>query len=681
MGLTDRALGKEDADMRSAEDQPDDDRKIASFVKNRVEESRTHPSRIANEAIWMTNHAALLGFSGVYFDTRSRQFTPNNSAGRAIGKKNRISVNKILPSAQNRAARLAKNQPRFDVKPNGTSAEEKDLARLKVQVGEMLWDKTGIRTQRVPLYMNVQKSGHAYIKVSWDPALGKPVPDPETGDLIYEGEIRTDVYSPLQCFWDPLAKSFADLEWFATATIRKLDYFREQFPERGGAVQEEGCWLVSVQNDQILSQMNSVSGPQGINNNTVKNSAIEIAYYEKRSKHHPGGRMIIVANGVKLEDKDLPVGEIPFAKFDDIDVATYCPEAVITHARPLQERKNELQSKKDSFVRKMLAGKYIAAKGHGLKQESYNDASGEILEFTPVPGQAPPQPSPMPILPQYVYAEEDNIDRNFDDIFGINEVSKGQLPSAGIPAIGMQLLTEQDDTRIGIMTMQHELSWARVMMLMLLYAAKCYQTPRLLKASSGAQEYVIKEFTGADLMGDHDVIVIPGSTLPGSKTLKRQEIINVWTQGLLGDPADPKVREKVLAMLEFGESSEMWKDQALNKKQAQEVINGIEGKGPMPLPDERDANEYILVELNNYRKERSESLTPEQHLMIDQAMNDRIDIIVSLNNPQLAAEDALGPPPEPPMPDPSLDPSLDPGLPAPDMMPMDAPPPPPAGAF
>ncbi len=210
--------------------------------------------------------------------------------------------------------------------------------------------------------------------------------------------------------------------------------------------------------------------------------------YEARSKDYPQGRLIACANGILLEDKELPVGEIPFAKFDDIQIGgKYYSEALITHLRPIQDQYNETVRRRAEWTRKLLAGKYKAPRGSGIAQESLNDDSGEVLYYTPVPN-APGnvEPVAVPMIPQWAFNEEDRLDKMFNDISGISEVSRGTMPSASIPAIGMQLLTEQDDTRIGITTEQHEHAWARVGSLALKYAEKFWVMPRKLKIAGKA---------------------------------------------------------------------------------------------------------------------------------------------------------------------------------------------------
>lgn len=674
MGLIEKAFGKPDNELENVMDQSADDRALVTFVTARLEEVRNSPARIAMEGIWMTNISYLLGYDGVTYDPQTRQLKPTGNRTR-FEKKNRVFVNKILPTIQNRTARLSKNPPKYDVRPNSSDSAEKDLARFKMQVLTMYWDKLKLNRKRIPLYMWLQQCGHSYFKVGFDAELGNVIMDPELGQLQFEGDLRADVVSAFEVYPDPLAKDFDDLTWLIHAKVKKLDYFRTHYPDRGHLVREEGSWLLSAQYEQRINAMSNVSGQAGSDQGATKNTALEIAYYEKRSNKHPMGRMIVVANGVKLDDKPLPVGEIPFAKFDDIIIGgKYSSESVITHARPLQDRKNDLLSAKKGFMSKLLAGKYIAAKGHGLSQESLNDQSGEVVEYTNVPNSPPPQAMTPPQMPQYVFQEEQSIDANFDDIMGINEVSKGQLPAAGIPAIGMQLLTEQDDTRIGIMTESHEESFAVVGKLILLYAQKCLKTKRLLKYAGKSQEITVKEFTGDDLGdGDNDVMVIRGSTLPGSKTLKRQEIMNSWQQGLLGDPADPKVRENVLGMLEFGDVAEMWQDHALDQSQVKKIISMLE-QGVQPEPDEANNNAWIWQELNRYRKgDKFDALDPTRQQLVRDYMEAVIKIMMGHADPaikgenegvtleSITADNKLGPD-QPPPTDPSQEQGVGPSL-------------------
>ena len=221
---------------------------LAAFVKKRVEDVRSASNRIAHEGVWMTNVAYLLGFDSVYYDTASRQFRSTDGAGRVGLRRNRVFENLVLPAVQNRQARLCKVPPRFELRPEGNSNDAKEAARLGLEVLLQLWDETNLNAKRLALTMWLQECGHAYLKVGFDDELGEPMHDPLTGEFIgYEGEITVDPVSAFEIFPDPLATTLDDAQWLVQAKVRKLDYFKTRYPERGGLVKEEGAWLLSVQ--------------------------------------------------------------------------------------------------------------------------------------------------------------------------------------------------------------------------------------------------------------------------------------------------------------------------------------------------------------------------------------------------------------------------------------------------
>lgn len=640
-GLGSANTNQLDNNVRPAANSADltnDERDLVSFVRRKVEESRQNSSRITHEGIWMTNVAYLLGYDGVFYDTTLRQFRTISTGSRSI-RRNRVHVNKILPSVQNRLARLCKNPPKYDVRPNSSDSDDKEAARLGLQIINMVWDQQAINQKRIPLFMWVQQCGHAFLKVSFDDQLGKPMVDPTTGELDYEGDIRIDVASPFEVFVDAMAKTMDEAQWVTQAKVRKLDYYKTHYPENGANVKEEDAWLLSAQYEMRINSLNNRGQGQTGSQQVMKNSAIELSYYERRSKKHPNGRHIVVANGVLLANKELPTGEIPFVKFDDVVIGgKFFSESTITHARPIQDQYNRTINLRTQWVNKLLAGKYIAARGHGLMQEALNDQSGEVVEYDPVPNAAPPQAMNVPVIPSYAYEEEERLQSMMYDIFGINEISRGQLPSAGIPAIGMQYLQEQDETRIGIVTEQHEHAWAGLGGLILKYAEKFYVMPRLLKVAGKSMDYTVKSFVGAELNGNDDVVVVRGSTLPGSKVLRRQEIINAYTQGFLGDPQDPKVREKVLGMLEFGDIGEMWQDYGVDKAQVEKQIKEIEN-GIVPEISELDNNELHLQEKNRLRKsDKFAKMSPLSQEILMQDIEQRIQLLTNQANPGLNAQ-------------------------------------------
>jgi hypothetical protein len=290
-------------------------------------------------------------------------------------------------------------------------------------------------------------------------------------------------------------------------------------------------------------------------------------------------------------------------------------ESLITHLRPIQDQMNRILRRKAEYVNKGMTLKYLAAKGHGMHEEALNDTT-EVTEYNPVPNGEKPQKIDLPQMPQYVFQEDQSLSGVFDNIIGINEPTKGQLPASDVPAIGMQLLVEQDDTRIGIVVESNENSHADVGRVILKFASKYYTNPRMIKETGKSGEYIFTEVTGDMMMGSHDVIVMRGSTLPGSKAVKRNDLMNLYTQGLLGPPGDPSVVSKLLEAMEFGDIQNVWEDLAVDSAQVERSIQEIEqGIQPLISPDD---NHQMHYEKKNRLRKSAKFLTypPEIQILL-----------------------------------------------------------------
>lgn len=642
-------------------DEAKSDDEIANWVKSKVEEIRSNASRMSHESVWMQNCAAVLGFNSLAYNATTRTFQAINRPGGI--RKNSIHVNKLLPNLQNRLARLTQVSPKYDVRPNDSNQEAKDNARFKLDILNAKWEDLKLNQKRQQLVMWVQQCGHAYLGIFWDDSLGNIIDDPLSGEKAYEGDIRIEVISPFEVFPDPLARDMDDGRYWIRAKVRPLSYFYTHYGEQGKKVKEESTWLMSAQFESRINSMNTRGPATGNATGQQKNCAIELTYFERPSIFHPRGRMIVSANGIKLLDKELCAGKMPLVKFDDIMVAgKYYSEAVTTHARPIQDQYNQVIRRRADWVNRMLAGKYVSPRGNELAREALSDEQGEIVQYTVMPsapGGGEPRPMQIPNIPQYAYTEEDKLDAQFAEIMGISEISKGILPSATIPGIGMQLLQEADATRMGTEIENHEHGFTQIGTLILDFVQEYYDLPRKIKYA-GEQAYVVKEVSGKDLKGTNDVIVVRGSTVPTSKVLRRQDILNAYQQGLLGDPADPNVRAKVLRDIEFGDVAEIWVDASLDKHVSKREIETIEA-GEMPEISEADNHAFLFQELNRYRKsdkflaldpDRQEILKAcmEQHLQLMGQISGAIPPELSPAQEQKAMEDGGSMAAEAPMP-------------------------------
>lgn len=621
--------------LETPSDQTTEEQEIVNWVQAKLESRRMSSSRSANESIWLTNIAYYCGIDCVNFDATTRQFRASNLLPRSLSR-SRVHVNKILPTVQNRTAKLCKNPPRWDVRPKSSDDADKDAARLSKAVLLQDWETCKINQKQPELLLWTQACGHAYLKVCWDDMMGpRDYIKKEDGtiELVHEGDKRVDVISPFSVFPDELAKSWDELNDLIEARIRPLNYYRDRY-ERGYMVKEEDCWLTSLSYEMRINAFNSQGGGQS-QAGPLKNSAIELSYYEKPSKKHPMGRHIIVANGVLLKDGVLPIDELPWSKFDDVKVAgKYNSEAIITHLRSIQDQYNRNKSLRAAWINRTLMGKYISCRGHQLAAESFNTESGEIVEYDPVPNAPEPKALDVPSIPQYVYTEDEGLLGDINDVSGINQSSRGQMESASMPALGMQILVEQDDTRISLQTEANELAFADVGRILLKFTGKYYTKNRLLKEAGKSLDYVVKEFKGEDLRDNFDVHVIRGSTAPGSKVLDRQNIKTLHQEGYLGNPTDPTVIEHALSMLEYGDEFEAWKKQSLVNRSIKKGLDMVQA-GIKPPVSEFDNHGMWIQQFDEFRlSDKFEALDDQKKSLVIQTMEEHLSWLQEMSAPE-----------------------------------------------
>jgi len=173
------------------------------------------------------------------------------------------------------------------------------------------------------------------------------------------------------------------------------------------------------------------------------------------------------------------------------------------------------------------------------------------------------------------------------------------------------------------------------------YIEKYYKNERLLKLTGQNNQYLVKSFRGSDLSGNTDVVVIEGSTLPGSITAKRDLILTLRREGLMGNPQDPKANERVMKLLEFGDLDGIWEDYAIDMNQVKQSIEQIK-QGFRPEINEMDNNQLHVYEKNKLRKtDAFKKMTPESQALLMEDIQARLDLMTDMANPQLSQQEQM----------------------------------------
>jgi hypothetical protein len=308
-------------------------------------------------------------------------------------------------------------------------------------------------------------------------------------------------------------------------------------------------------------------------------------YFERPCDAYPKGRYIVVGGGVVLKEQDeLPyfydfqMNPYPVVDFLDHEQAgQYWGTTIAAQAVPIQREYNDNRTAVRDHNRLMKHPKLLVFKQHNLAPGSWTADAGEVIVSNWMPGLQPPTPWVPPPINADVWRTLEMADLEIQDLFQIFPEAEGQV---GKTTSGFQtnLVQEANDAvhapDIRLDEMAIEESAYKVRRLMKLG----YSPARLFTVMGKGLEPEVFEFHRDDIDEGAEIVVEAGSALPQLKAARMQAVMEMWTAGLLGDPADPAARQKALTMLEMGTNEDVFdsarRDEELATLETKQIEDG-----------------------------------------------------------------------------------------------------------
>jgi len=206
-------------------------------------------------------------------------------------------------------------------------------------------------------------------------------------------------------------------------------------------------------------------------------------------------------------------------------------------------------------------------------------------------------------LPQTMQWSLATTQRSLQDLFNQHEVTQGTNKSDLRSGEMARFLREQD-ARGAIPTHAvFEESMEAVMGRVLKRIQKGYTTERMLKVQGNEGEYEVFAFKGSDLRSNTDVSVRKDSSLPDSRVAREMQIKENYKEGLYGDPRDPKVRRRVLTMLDDADTKDIFNELRLDETYARWENQTLHKGGiDKVLINPYDNDAVHIEEHNKFRK-------------------------------------------------------------------------------
>lgn len=393
-----------------------------------------------------------------------------------------------------------------------------------------------------------------------------PAPElDETGqpafDEMPEGELESRVRMLLNFYWDPKATSLKEARWCGEAVYVDLDWIDQNFPEKGPYISaEDGLESLNFYEASLLSLVGpSIQGTAYYGGTQYfRNGAVLRKYQEKPSAKYPKGRHLVIANGICLYEGDLPIqdeqgnatGDFTYTEFKyDLVPGRFAGRTPAEDMVPLQKRVNGIDSQVILNRKTLLNPWVLAPKGSGLNpgQVAMRPGATVLYNFIGV-GAAPQVVQGVP-LPEQVMQEREQAMQAMDAL--AQDAAAGvqaQMPQGVKSGIALNFIREQQQEmqiprlkRWGLWISDRDRK-------RLLLAQKYYREPRAVKLLGEGSDWQVKYWKGADLRGNTDVSVDPGTLIPRSQSIQTQLLFDAAELGLV-NPQDPMDRQRMLEAL------------------------------------------------------------------------------------------------------------------------------------
>lgn len=542
--------------------------------------------RRIHEPQWFTNSAFFRNNSDVRWSGIDGRMLNTASP---IPQRSSRKINRIFAKVRARRAKFLKNRPTWIVVPATSDLKDKLDARTTGKVLDYIWRKIRLELKFRDALTWAEVCGRGYWWFGWDPdALGRvaqqmpgdpmnpAAPPQKVVSEAVVGEVTVEVGSTFEILVGNSGMSSLSYQnELIRARERDLDYIRTHFPDRGHLVQADGGGTDPFQYESQIAGLSPIASPFGGGTSSIKqqqrdahgnpSTAVVKEYFCRPNSQYPKGRYVVVAGGVLLRDEqELPFGlwdlENPFPCVEFVDVPSagqYWSTTVIEQLIDLQREYNGVRSMISTNLKLMGHPKVFVAAQHQIPEGAWSPDAGEIIVYQARPGIDKPFVWAPPNIVGDAWRLVELLKTEFDDVTQIYPASEGK--TAGTESgFHANLLQEASDLVHGPDIRSHEIAIEEAAVKIRRIIKQRYDIPRLITVTSASYQPEVFEFSKEDVDDYADVVVQAGSALPMLKGARIQAALDLYAKGVLGDPADPEVRRRLLNVLDMGGMEDLY---------------------------------------------------------------------------------------------------------------------------
>lgn len=525
--------------------------------------------------------------------------------------------NHIASIIETRLSKLNRLKCAVSVRPFSNDDSDVQTAKLSTQIIKALCEENNISGLLNEASSWSEVTGSCFFKIVWASEKGKVIGKSKNG-AVREGDVEVTVVPPYEIFPDNLSTVNVD---DCVSIIHAKAYHVDEIKDIWGVdVKGEDVNVFSLDNSQVCGGMGYDASVPNMIDTPAHDMCVVIERYVRPTAEKPNGELSIVAGDKLLYHGDLPYinakGDgrgYPFTKIICLErLGSFYGTSIIERLIPLQRAYNAVKNRKHEFLNRLAMG-VLSVEDGSIDTDSLEEeglSPGKVLIYRQ--GATPPkllEAGRVPIDFQY---EEERILAEFTTMSGVSELSKYSNVLNQMSGKAINLLVEQDDTRLSIATTSLRMGIKRVCEQMLrLYRQFCV-TKRMKRFAGDNGEVELAYFTASDLQSD-DLVFDNENELTDTLENKRNMVIELVRMGIFNDSngaVSNRNKLKILEILGFGnwESSKDI-DESHRKKAMKENLDF--GKQQVEVAGYDDHELHIDEHLKRLLEEKDESLAAQ----------------------------------------------------------------------
>lgn len=293
------------------------------------------------------------------------------------------------------------------------------------------------------------------------------------------------------------------------------------------------------------------------------NQVLVIERYTKPTTERPNGTLEIVAGNKLLYYGELPftLGEdgkvaFPFVKQTSADQpGCFWGASIVERIIPIQRAYNAVKNRKHEFLNRLAMGVLTVEDGSvdtdNLEEEGLSP--GKILVYRQ--GSVKPSLMDSGDVPHDFNQEEDRLLQEFVTVSGVSEFARNSTtPTTVTSGVALQLIAEQDDTRLASSIDSVKLSIKKISKYILRLYKQFVTTSKLMRFVDNQKGAEVFYFKGSDI-GSDDVVFETENQLSDTPATRRTMLFDLLSAGILQDDQGKLTQSskaKILSMMGFG---------------------------------------------------------------------------------------------------------------------------------